>query len=92
MMKLHRKCTYDVSTRIGRLMPIVIYFRGTYPPTAYRITEHDFQRFERGKGKCYGRSFDGVWCWLTVFDYSVIGVCPVTDSEVVRLLEEELYS
>ncbi len=59
---------------------------------AFRITESDYEGLENGNGKRYGRASDGSWCWLTIFNYSVTGYRPVTDPELIRLIEEELYS
>ena len=58
----------------------------------FRITENDYDSLEDGNGKRYGRAEDGTWCWLTIFNYSVTGYRVVTDPEVVKLIEEELYS
>lgn len=58
----------------------------------FRITENDYKSLEDGCGKRYGRAADGTWYFLTIYRYSVTGCRAVTDSEVVRLIEEELYS
>ena len=90
-MNLHKKCTYDANTRLGRLEPIVIYFRRQDPPIPFHITEVDYAKLIDGEGRCYGRTPYGPWCLLKIFRYEVIAYRAIRDPKVIEEIENDLY-
>ena len=92
-MNLDSRCKYNPNTPLGELESVVLYhyaYGGFMVP--FHITKIEYAKLNNGRGRCYGRTPWGSFCWLFIYEYRVVTYHIEQDPEKIKKIKEEMFS